>query len=96
MPTLGNYSSTPTIYLDDDAYLVDVDITLAVYFDDNELLDVLENRHGRLRKKVAITGILVDQTSDGANIRCSSRADAGKVHFRSGFTSGNKMVSRIP
>ena len=69
---------------------------LAVDFDDDELLNVLENRHGRLRKKVAITGILVDQTSDGANIRCSSRADAGKVHFRSGFTSGNKMVSRIP
>ena len=69
---------------------------LAVDFDDNKLLNVLENRHGRLRKKVAITGILVDQTTDGANVPRSSGADARKVHFRSGFTSGNKMVSRIP
>jgi hypothetical protein len=45
---------------------------------------------------VAITGILVDQTTDRPNVRRSSGADAGKVHFRSGFTSGNKMVSRIP
>ena len=35
MPTLGNYASNPTIYLDDNAYLVDDDITLAVYLDDN-------------------------------------------------------------
>ena len=69
---------------------------LAVDFDDNELLDVLENRHGRLRKKVTITGILVNQTTDRANVWRSSGADAGKVHLRSGFTSGNKMVSRIP
>ena len=38
MPTLGNYASNPTIYLDDNAYLVDDDITLAVYFDDNAII----------------------------------------------------------
>jgi len=69
---------------------------LAVDFDDNELLDVLENRHGGLGKEVTVTGILVDQTTDSANVRRSSRADAGIVHLRSGLTSGNKMVSRIP
>ena len=38
MPTLGNYASNSTIYLDDDAYLVDDDITLAVYFDDDAII----------------------------------------------------------
>ena len=38
MPTLGNYTSNPTIYLDDDAYPVDDDITLAVYLDDDAII----------------------------------------------------------